>query len=79
MTTGQGYSRSSTHCSATTGRQDGQLSPGLARWSAAVLASEGQSDCLTSTYFADGAAAAEVARQPDGTWLWMIDKGNIAG
>ena len=35
---------------------------------------------LTSTYFADGGAAAEVARrQPDGTWLWMIDKGNIAG
>jgi ketosteroid isomerase-like protein len=35
---------------------------------------------LTSTYFAGGGAAAEVARrQPDGTWLWMIDKGTIAG
>ncbi len=34
---------------------------------------------LTSTSFADGGAAAEVARrQPDGTWLWMIDKGTIA-
>lgn len=35
---------------------------------------------LTSTWFDDGGAAAEVARrQPDGTWLWMIDKGQIAG
>jgi hypothetical protein len=34
---------------------------------------------LTSTYFPDGGAAAEVARrQPDGNWLWMIDKGTIA-
>jgi len=36
---------------------------------------------LTSIYFTDdGSAYAEVARrQPDGTWLWMIDKGMIAG
>lgn len=35
---------------------------------------------LTCTYFADGGAAAEVARQqPDGSWLWMIDKGSISG
>ncbi|MGA5304896.1 YybH family protein [Nucisporomicrobium flavum] len=37
---------------------------------------------LTSTWFddADGGAAAEVARrQPDGTWLWTIDKGQIRG
>jgi ketosteroid isomerase-like protein len=35
---------------------------------------------LTSTWFDDGGAAAEVARrQPDGTWRWMIDKGSIAG
>ncbi len=35
---------------------------------------------LTSTWFddEDGGAAAEVARrQPDGTWLWLIDKGQI--
>lgn len=33
---------------------------------------------LTSMSFPDGGAAAEVARrQPDGTWLWIIDKGNI--
>jgi hypothetical protein len=33
---------------------------------------------LTSTWFDDGSAAAEVARrQPDGTWLWLIDKGQI--
>jgi uncharacterized protein (TIGR02246 family) len=33
---------------------------------------------LTSTWFDDGGAAAEVARrQPDGTWLWLIDKGQI--
>src|SRR5690242_5128785 len=31
---------------------------------------------LTSTWFDDGGAAAEVARrQLDGTWLWAIDKG----
>ena len=35
---------------------------------------------LTSTWFDDGGAAAEVARrQPDGTWLWLIDKGQIGG
>jgi ketosteroid isomerase-like protein len=35
---------------------------------------------LTCIWFEDGDAAAEVARrQPDGTWLWMIDKGQIAG
>lgn len=37
---------------------------------------------LTSTWFddEDGGAAAEVARrQPDGTWLWLIDKGQIGG
>jgi ketosteroid isomerase-like protein len=34
---------------------------------------------LTCTAFAGGGAAAEVARrQPDGTWLWIIDKGSIA-
>ena len=33
---------------------------------------------LTSTWFDDGGAAAEVARrQPDGSWLWLIDKGQI--
>jgi hypothetical protein len=36
-------------------------------------------NALTSKSFPDGRAAAEVARrQPDGTWLWMIDKGSIA-
>jgi hypothetical protein len=35
---------------------------------------------LTSTWFDDGGAAAEMARrQPDGTWLWLIDKGQIGG
>jgi uncharacterized protein (TIGR02246 family) len=34
---------------------------------------------LTCTCFDDGGAAAEVARrQPDGTWLWLIDKGQIS-
>ena len=34
---------------------------------------------LTSTRF-DGGATAEVARrQPDGTWLWVIDQPRIAG
>jgi ketosteroid isomerase-like protein len=33
---------------------------------------------LTSTWFDDSGAAAEVAhRQLDGTWLWLIDKGRI--
>jgi ketosteroid isomerase-like protein len=33
---------------------------------------------LTTISFDDGGAAAEVAqRQPDGTWLWIIDKGQI--
>ena len=35
---------------------------------------------LTSTWFDDGGAAAEVARrQSDGTWRWLIDKGQIGG
>lgn len=34
---------------------------------------------LTSTRF-DGGATAEVARrQPDGTWLWVIDQPRIFG
>jgi ketosteroid isomerase-like protein len=33
---------------------------------------------LTSTRLAGGGATAEVARrQPDGTWLWIIDRPNI--
>jgi ketosteroid isomerase-like protein len=33
---------------------------------------------LTSTRLANGAVTAEVARrQPDGTWLWAIDRYNI--
>ena len=33
---------------------------------------------LTSTRLTDGAITAEVARrQPDGTWLWVIDRYNI--
>lgn len=33
---------------------------------------------LTSTRFADGSVTAEVARQqPDGTWLWIIDRFRI--
>ncbi len=35
---------------------------------------------LTSTRLAGGGATAEVARrQPDGTWLWVIDQPNILG
>jgi hypothetical protein len=33
---------------------------------------------LTSTRFVGGGATAEVARrQPDGTWLWIIDRPNV--
>ena len=35
---------------------------------------------LTSTRLVGGGATAEVARrQPDGTWLWMIDRPNVLG
>ncbi len=35
---------------------------------------------LTSTRLAGGGATVEVARrQPDGTWLWIIDQPNILG
>jgi len=35
-------------------------------------------DTALTTWFDDGGAAAEVARrQPDGTWLWLIDRGQI--
>jgi hypothetical protein len=35
---------------------------------------------FTSTHLAGGGATAEVAcRQPDGTWLWMIDQPNVLG
>jgi ketosteroid isomerase-like protein len=35
---------------------------------------------LTSSRLADGTITAEVARrQPDGTWLWMLDQPNING
>jgi len=35
---------------------------------------------LTSTRLAGGGATVEVARrQPDGTWLWVIDQPNIIG
>lgn len=35
---------------------------------------------LTSARFDDGAATVEVARrQPDGTWLFVIDQPNING
>jgi ketosteroid isomerase-like protein len=34
---------------------------------------------LTSTVLPDGTATAEVARrQPDGTWLWVIDQFSIS-
>jgi hypothetical protein len=33
---------------------------------------------LTSTRLVGGGATAEVARrQPDGTWLWIIDRPNV--
>lgn len=32
---------------------------------------------LTSTRFAGGATAEVARRQPDGTWLWAIDKPNV--
>lgn len=35
---------------------------------------------LTSTRLAGGGATAEVARrQPDGTWLWVLDQPNVLG
>ena len=35
---------------------------------------------LTSSRLADGTITAEVARrQPDGTWLWVLDQPNING
>jgi ketosteroid isomerase-like protein len=35
---------------------------------------------LTSTRLAGGSATAEVARrQPDGSWLWIIDQPNVLG
>ena len=35
---------------------------------------------LTSTRLPDGTVTAEVARrQPDGTWLWVIDRFAVAG
>ncbi len=35
---------------------------------------------LTSTRLAAGGATVEVAhRQPDGTWLWVIDQPNVLG
>ncbi|MDQ3695537.1 MAG: nuclear transport factor 2 family protein [Chloroflexota bacterium] len=35
---------------------------------------------LTSTRLAGGGASVEVARrQPDGTWLWIIDQPNVLG
>jgi ketosteroid isomerase-like protein len=35
---------------------------------------------LTSSRLADGAVTVEVARrQPDGTWLWVVDQPNVAG
>jgi ketosteroid isomerase-like protein len=35
---------------------------------------------LTSTRLTGGGATVEVARrQPDGTWLWLIDQPNILG
>jgi ketosteroid isomerase-like protein len=35
---------------------------------------------LTSSRLTDGVVTAEVARrQPDGTWLWVLDKPNILG
>jgi ketosteroid isomerase-like protein len=34
---------------------------------------------LTSTHLPDGTVTAEVARrQPDGTWLWVIDRFSIS-
>ena len=34
---------------------------------------------LTSTRFAGGATAEVARRQPDGTWLWVIDQPRVAG
>jgi len=32
---------------------------------------------LTSTRFSGGATAEVARRQPDGTWLWMVDQPNV--
>jgi ketosteroid isomerase-like protein len=34
---------------------------------------------LTTTRFASGATAEVARRQPDGTWLWVIDHPSIVG
>jgi ketosteroid isomerase-like protein len=34
---------------------------------------------LTSTRFAGGATAEVARRQPDGSWLWVIDQPRVAG
>ncbi len=34
---------------------------------------------LTSTRIPSGATAEVARRQPDGTWLWMIDQPNVLG
>jgi ketosteroid isomerase-like protein len=34
---------------------------------------------LTSTRFAGGATAEVARRQPDGTWLWVIDQPRVVG
>ena len=39
-----------------------------------------RSAALTSTRLPGGGATVEVARrQPDGTWLWVLDQPNILG
>jgi hypothetical protein len=34
---------------------------------------------LTSTRFTGGVTAEVARRQPDGTWLWVIDQPNVLG
>lgn len=34
---------------------------------------------LTSTHLPAGATAEVARRQPDGTWLWMVDQPNVKG
>jgi hypothetical protein len=34
---------------------------------------------LTSTRFAGGATAEVARRQPDGSWLWVIDQPRVVG
>ncbi len=54
----------------TTGSQAGGQRPALRNGDLA----------LTSTRLAGGGATVEVARrQPDGTWLWVIDQPNVLG